>query len=70
MSMHHRPHENLGTGMTTALLELEQRAKAAGETIIVPGLPKPEFLDFGNHETLDDEYEGVSEPLTDVDPFI
>lgn len=70
MSMHHRPHENLGTGMTTALLELEQKARAAGEIIVVPGLPRPEFVDFGNHETLGDDYEGVPEPLTDIDSIV
>lgn len=67
MSMHHKTHENLGMGTTTALLELEQEATARGETIIVPGLPRPDFVDFGNHETLGDEYEGTPEPLTDVD---
>ncbi len=41
------------------------------ENLGIEPLPQvDEIIDFGNHETLDDEYMGAPEPLTDIDLHI
>ena len=65
MSMHHRIGENLNVITSLPIEDVE------GNPVILPGMPITEFVDFGNHETLDDEYDGAPEPLTDIElPFL